>query len=394
MSRTFSLIGAGPGQPGFLTARARKAIASADEAYAAGRTAGALASLRKEWKLCPAEDAAEIAAESKKKHVAVLLNGDTGFFSEVERMREVLAPHGEVEVYPGVSSVQYLCAQIGESWDTVFWMKPGACDLLAAVSYHSKVCLVLERTQSPAAVCAELCAAGLGKMRVVIGTRLGTGREHIEDQTAQLLRSKKFGALAVMLLLQDNPAVPLRPVLDTDLVGADDHFPQEMRWNAINLLDVQPDDTVYVVGAGNGAMAIELARRAHEGRVYALEENEEQMSLLARNRETLGGWNVRAAHGKIAAAMQPLTAPDAAFVDANAGELRGILAALREKNPHVRVVLAADTLERLSESQLVLAGLRYRNVTVSQLLLSHGRVDEAQTVMQGGQTLFLLRAGK
>ena len=58
MSRTFSIIGAGPGQSGLLTGRAQEVIIKAQEAYATGRTAGALAALRKDWKLCPAADLA------------------------------------------------------------------------------------------------------------------------------------------------------------------------------------------------------------------------------------------------------------------------------------------------------------------------------------------------
>ena len=46
MSRQFSIISAGPGQPGLLTGQAREAIVEADEAYACGRVAGALAALR------------------------------------------------------------------------------------------------------------------------------------------------------------------------------------------------------------------------------------------------------------------------------------------------------------------------------------------------------------
>ena len=56
MSRQFSIISAGPGQPGMLTERARDAVVQAEEAYACGRVAGALALLRADWKLCPAEN--------------------------------------------------------------------------------------------------------------------------------------------------------------------------------------------------------------------------------------------------------------------------------------------------------------------------------------------------
>lgn len=394
MSRTFSIIGAGPGQSGLLTGRAQEVITKAQEAYATGRTAGALAALRKDWKLCPAADLAERAAESTSEQIAILVSGDAGFYARLDAMRKVLEPHGSVEVYPGMSSLQYLCAQIGESYDDVFWMESGKQDLLAALSYHSKVCLLLEGNHTPAAVCTQLCAAGLGRLRVVVGTRLGTGREHIVDQTAQLLRNKKFAAPAILLLFQQAPTDPNRPIFDTDLVGMDGMLRQEVRWNAANLLRVKPDETVYDMAAGNGAVGLELARKACEGRVYAFEENEDKMSLLVRNREALGGWNLCPAPGKWKDAIQSAPAPDAAFVGTGVADIHETLAALKEKNSHVRVVVAADSLERLSQTQLALTALHFKNQSVSQLLLTRGRTLGSYTMMLAGETVFLLCAGK
>ena len=70
------------------------------------------------------------------------------------------------------------------------------------------------------------------------------------------------------------------------------------------------------------------------------------------------------------------------------------LAALKEKNSHVRVVVAADSLERLSQAQLALTALHFKNQSVSQLLLTRGRTLGSYTMMLAGETVFLLCAGK
>lgn len=394
MSRKFSIISAGPGHPGLLTGRARQAIVQAGEVYAAGRTAGALASLRPDWKLCPPEETARLAAESPCEEVAVLAAGDAGFFGQVETMRRILEPHGQVTVYPGISSMQYLCGKLGESYEDMYWLPDTAGDLLAAVAYHGKVCVLADETRTPAQLCSQLWAAGLGRLRVVVGTRLGTGREHIVDQTAQLLRNKKFASPALMLLFQPSPADASRPVFDSDLAGMDGMLRQEVRWNAVNLLHVQPDETVCELAAGNGAVALELARRANRGAVFALEENSDRMALLARNREALGGWNVRPVPGKTADALAALPPCDAAFLGPRTAGLRDALAVLRDKNRKVRVVVAADSLEGLAETQQALGALRYKNIAVSQLLLSRSRTLGSHTMMLAGETVFLISAGK
>lgn len=392
----FSIISAGPGQPGLLTGRAREAIIGADEVYACGRVAGSLAALRKDWKLCPAEALAELASEFKAGQVAIAVNGEAGFFGGMQQMIERLRPFGEVTVFPGMSSVQYLCAKIGESYDDAVWLEDGTCDLLAAVSYHRKVFLLMDGGRGPGAVCTELCTGGLGNLRVVVGTRLATGREHIVDATASQLRAKVFAAPCVMMILHEKAADPLRPVFDADLTTGEGAamIRQEVRWNAVNLLAVQPDSTVYDLGAGAGAVSMELARKAYRGRVYAVDGHANAVDLIARNREALGSWNVRIARGESTEAIKPLPAPDAVFVGTGAGSLREILSMLKEKNEHVRVVIAADSLERLSEAQMALSTLRFKNVEVSQLLLSRARTLGSYNLMMAGETMFLLSAGK
>lgn len=396
MSRQFSIISSGPGQPGLLTGQAREAIVEADEAYACGRVAGALAALRADWRLCPAENLAEIAAESKKDNIAIAVGGDTGFFSGLPQMMDRLKPLGTVQVYPGMSSVQYLCAQAGESYDDGVWMEDGKCDLTAAVSYRRKIFLLMDGGRGPGALCTELCTAGLGELRVVVGTRLATGREHVVAGTAQSLRGKVFAAPALVMLINEKAGDPLRPVFDADLTAGAGvpMVRQEVRWNAANLLAVQPEEIVYDLGAGNGAMAMELARKANAGQVYAVDEHANAVDLILRNRDALGCRNVRIVRGETMKATRTLPAPDAAFIGSGAGSLREILGMLKEKNPKVRVVVAADSLERVSEAQMALSTLRYKHVEVSQLLLSRARQLGKYNLMMAGETMFLLSAGK
>lgn len=396
MSRQFSIISAGPGQPGMLTERARDAVVQAEEAYACGRVAGALALLRADWKLCPAEELAELAIESDKEKIVIVVNGDAGFFGGLTQMAETLQPHGTVQVYPGMSSVQYLCARLGESYDDGVWLKDGACDLLAAVSYHRKLFFLMEGGRGPGALCTELCAAGLGELEIAVGTRLATGREHVVRGTAQSLRGKVFAAPALVMILNDKATDPMRPIFDSDLTAGEGipMIRQEVRWNAVNLLGVRPEETVYDLGAGNGAVAMELARKANRGQVYAVDEHADAVDLIQRNRDTLGCRNVRIVRGETMKAVKPLPAPDAVFVGTGAGSLREILGMLKEKNEHVRVVIAADSLERLSEAQMALSTHRYKHVEVSQLLLSRARQLGKYNLMMAGETMFLLSAGR
>lgn len=393
MSREFSIISAGPGQPAFLTARARQAIIDAGARYACGRIAGMLTSLCGDWRLCPAEDVFSRAAEAKEKQIAIVIAGDAGCYGGIQELAAQLRTHGAVRVYPGISDMQYFCAQLGESYDDARWIDHGSCDVLAALSYHRKV--LLSGVYAAGEVCEELCCAGLGGLRVAIGIRLGTGREQIIDSTAEALRGLRFDAPAALLLFNEAATDPLRPIFDADMTMAGAvRIGQEVRWNAANLLQLSPADTVYDLGAGNGAASMEFARRVCEGRVFAVEEDAAANDLIMRNRQTLGCYNVRLAHGQAISAMQPLPAPNAAFIGPDAGNLQDILTALKKKNEQVRVVIAADSAERLGEAQTALAALKFRHIEISQLLLSHARTLGSYTMMLAGETMFLLSARK
>ena len=72
---------------------------------------------------------------------------------------------------------------------------------------------------------------------------------------------------------------------------------QEVRWAAVNLLDIQARDIVYDIGAGTGSVAIELARHTERGLVYAIERKDAGLELIAQNRKALGAFNVIAVAG-------------------------------------------------------------------------------------------------
>ena len=108
---------------------------------------------------------------------------------------------------------------------------------------------------------------------------------------------------------------------------------EEVRWTACGRLAVQPGDTVWDVGAGTGAMTLELARRACDGTVYAVERDADALALLDENRRKLGGYNVQIVAGYAPEALEELPAPDCVFVGGSGGAMRRILELLGAKIP-------------------------------------------------------------
>src|SRR5262249_33478232 len=122
----------------------------------------------------------------------------------------------------------------------------------------------------------------------------------------------------------------------------------EVRALALSLLDVQPGIVVWDIGAGSGSVAIEAARLAEPGMVYAVEEMAPDYHLILANAATFGVKNLKAVHGTAPAVFANLPAPDAVFVGGIGPQVAHLIeAAYRALKSHGRLVINVASLEML-----------------------------------------------
>ncbi len=387
--REFDIIGAGMGTRETLTAEAAQALASAKMVFATER----LAEIREKTQVCLFSELAEKAIASGADRVALLVSGDVGFFSAAGKLREKLLAHGEVRLFCGLSSMQYLCAKIGISYDNVCIrsLHGRKGDLLGAVSYHEKTFALTGGDNNAQLVCRALADAGLGSVQVYIGENLGSPEGRILKGTASELAKIPCAGLAVMLVLNPDFVNPFEPVRDEMLTRAKVPMTkEEVRWVSVARLGVQPGDTVWDVGAGTGAVTLELARKAMDGAVYAVERNPEAVELLEQNRQKLGGFNVHIVPGHAPEALADLPKPDCVFVGGSGGDMREIIETALRKNPFVRVVVNAIALETLQETQKVFAEFHLAEVEITQLSATRGKNVGRYTMMTANNPVFIL----
>ena len=123
----------------------------------------------------------------------------------------------------------------------------------------------------------------------------------------------------------------------------------EVRAVSLSKLALTPEAVVYDVGAGSGSVAVECARMLPGGQVYAIEKKPEAAALTQRNAQKFGLNNLRVVEGAAPEALTALPAPTHAFIGGSSGSMREIIEVLLDKNPRVRLVVNAVTLETLSE---------------------------------------------
>ena len=352
--QTVTLIGMGASAD-TLTAEAREALGRAELVAGAQRLLDALPAGVTAERVPAVRPADVLAAVAGAQNAAVLYSGDTGFYSGaaglLARLQEAGIP---ARVLPGLSSVQMLAAALGRPWQD--WKLVSAhgrpCDPVAAVCGGRPAFFLTGVGESgPAALCAQLAAAGLGALPVTVGENLGLASRRIFAGTAAGAAGERFGPLAVLLA---EPAfrLPARtPGWPDETFVRAEGVPmtkRAVRAQVLAQLALCPGETVWDVGAGTGSVSLEMAYANGGAPVWAVERLPEACAVLEANRRRLGGWNVRPVSGEAPAALAGLPAPDAVFIGGTRGRLGPILDAALAANPAARICLTAIALETLA----------------------------------------------
>jgi precorrin-6Y C5,15-methyltransferase (decarboxylating) len=223
----------------------------------------------------------------------------------------------------------------------------------------------------------ELIERGMGDVKLTVGEKISYPDERIVSGTAAQIANQSFESLAVVFA--ENPHPIERPYSAPYLADADFErtktpmTKEEVRAVSISKLRIAPEHTVWDVGAGTGSVSVEAAFAASAGRVFAVERNEEATELIERNCEKFGLTNVVVVRGKAPEALETLPAPDRVFIGGSAGNMESIMRLCLEKNPDVRFVVNAVTLETLSETARCFALLGIEDTDMVQLSCTRTR---------------------
>ena len=374
--QTVTLIGMGASSD-TLTAEAREALGRAKLVAGAQRLLDALPAGVTAERVPAVQPADVLAAVAGAQNAAVLYSGDTGFYSGaaglLARLKEAGIP---ARVLPGLSSVQMLAAALGRPWQD--WNLVSAhgrpCDPVAAVCGGQPAFFLTGTGESgPAALCAQLAAAGLGALPVTVGENLGLASRRIFAGTAAGAAGERFGPLAVLLA---EPAfrLPARtPGWPDETFVRAEGVPmtkRAVRAQVLAQLALCPGETVWDVGAGTGSVSLEMAYANGGAPVWAVERLPEACAVLEANRRRLGGWNVRPVSGEAPAALAGLPAPDAVFIGGTRGRLGPILDAALAANPAARICLTAIALETLAAA-LDACAARGLEAEITQIAAAH-----------------------
>ncbi len=347
------IIGVGPGAVTLLTPEALRKISDADLVLTNERLFGVFGHLNPKTKCCMLSQIEPLVRQHRDLgYIAILASGDVGFYSLSNTLKSVFEDL-EVEWVNGLSSLQYIAARLKRDYSLAKVVSVHGRDrsVIPFVCYHEHVFVLTGGAHKAHDVIKSLVDFGLSRVEVTVGENLSMESERLITAKADQLRDLTFDNLSVLWIY--NPEyVMYAGTLDDE---AFDRGPVPMTKAAIRAyslarLDLQPRDVVYDLGAGTGSVSIAMARRAHESIVYAVEKSPEAVALIRRNREKLRAFNVKIIEGSAPECLEELPPPDKVFIGGAGGRIDAVIASVLKKNPKVRMVVNAITLETLQET--------------------------------------------
>lgn len=164
---------------------------------------------------------------------------------------------------------------------------------------------------------------------------------------------------------------------------------EEVREISICKLGLSADSILYDVGSGTGSIAIESACIAKSIKVFAIETNPDAVELIKKNKEKFNAQNIQIIHGFAPDAFEKLPSPTHAFIGGTKGNLKQILGALNKKNPSMKIVMNAVSIESLSEMTEAIKEFPVTGDEVIQVAISKAKKNGNYHMMQAANPVFI-----
>lgn len=393
-----TVIGIGPGSSDFLTLRAKTCIAQAELIFAAKRHAE-LAPPEKRCALEPLSDAMQLIERHWRegRRLAVLVSGDPGLYSLLPMLKRTLGAEN-INVIPGVSALQTLYGELGESWQEACVLSGhgralSETALLYSVERHFSTAVFCDQAHNPRWIGEALFRGGLKGVRVAVGERLGYEDQRLTEGSPSQICAGSYDALSMVRI--ENPdwfsALPLSDIPDEDFIrGKTPMTKRQIRALIISALHMKPDAVVWDVGAGTGSVSVACGLHCPFGTVYAVEHDESACELIRQNAELFHTWNVKIVQGQAPDALAALPQPTHVFLGGTDGKMAEIIQLLEDFSAPVRLAATAVTLE--SAGQLAALLKPWAQVSMAQIAVNQLEPVGRYHLFRAQNPVFLISA--
>lgn len=129
---------------------------------------------------------ADYIKKNRQKKISVIVSGDTGFYSFLTFLKKHFLDN-ELEVIPGISSIQYMFSKISDYWYDAYIgsMHGKEFDFIEKLKKYGKLGLLTDNKNTPQEIARELIKNKMEETSIYIGENLSYANEKIYKYNAK-----------------------------------------------------------------------------------------------------------------------------------------------------------------------------------------------------------------
>ncbi len=401
--RSVTLAGIGMGNPSNMTKEVYDACENSDLIIGAARMLETVKYIEKPMKnLYRCEEVIQFLEEHPNyQQVVVLLSGDIGFYSGAKKLLQALAQAEsyQIRLLSAVPSVAYFASRLGMCWEDLplCSVHGRRQNLVGILKQYGRLFTLTDGAKGVQRISRELLEYGFAETEMYVGCQLSYPEEEIQKGTpGQFLGYSRAGVCVVILSHRGNVQAPVtHGIPDKEFLR--DNVPmtkEEVRSVSLSKLALTREAVVYDIGSGTGSIAVECARQAIFGNVYAIEKNSKALELIKKNQYRHQVQNLEVIPGEAPQALWGLKTPTHAFIGGGGGKLNDIAEVLWKKNPGIRMVLNVVSLETLKEVMELMEQHTFSHKEVVQVSVAKARELGRHQLMMGQNPVYVITLQK
>lgn len=249
--------------------------------------------------------------------VVILADGDPLFYGIGASLARRSAASA-LAMKPAISCLQAACARMNLPWHNIYCLSLHGRDdivpLYDAIASGRPICILTGGRATPDALARLLLDRGADWFGVHIFENMGAKEEAIYHMSLSECATAFFSDAATMILTPARPARAPRLGLDEKKLEGAFSTKKPARGAILELLNIEPSNNVWDVGAGSGVLALEICALAHAGRVIAIEKDMHRCLDIQENRRKLGAVNLNIVCGEAPDCLEDLPEPQRIFM--------------------------------------------------------------------------------
>lgn len=169
---------------------------------------------------------------------------------------------------------------------------------------------------------------------------------------------------------------------------------REVRLLVIGVLRLRPDAHLWDIGAGTGTISIEAALLCPNGRITAVERDEDVAKLIKTNCDRFSVANVNVISGNAPECLNHIKGTPSCILIEGAPLKNTLEAAWKKLIKGGRIVVTANNLETLYTASETFSRLHLRNIEVAQPAVNRLETRGNRQVFKSVDPIFIISGDK